>query len=87
MIDDTLRHLKTIIEDGDLLGIQETVAQLDIESLPLDYIVMKTYLHACLRKKPDIAEWILKEAKEKLDPIQWIAIRTSIPYGRYLLNK
>ena len=47
----------------------------------------KIYLHACLKKKHEIAYWLQTEIYTIMDPIQQIALRQIFPYGRYLLRK
>lgn len=51
-----------------------------------DYIFQKVYLHACLKKKKDIVDWLMI-IYEYLSDIEKIAIRQVFPYGRHLLNK
>ena len=77
-----------IIERGDLAAVQEIFSELwevqdefDMASLFKD-----CYLHACLKKKKEIADWFTAEF-ERLDPIMKIALRQMFPYGRHLLAK
>ncbi len=53
----------------------------------LDYIFQKVYLHACLKGRADLAEWLQTDFFPKMNPIEQIAIRQVFPYGRYLLMK
>jgi hypothetical protein len=50
------------------------------------YVLQKCYLHACLKKKPEIASW-LEGLFSLFDPIQQIAYRQTFAYGRVLLRK
>ena len=54
------------------------------EQLPNFY--QKVYIHACLKKRRDIAEW-LQSLFPQFDPITQIAYRQMFSYGRYLLAK
>ena len=88
MADDIVYSIKKLIDDNsDVDTISEAIYDLPHSSLPMDYIIQKIYIHACLRKRREIAEWILSEAEKHLDPIQWFAIRQMRSYGRYLLAK
>lgn len=55
---------------------------------PIDwgYLYQKVYLHACLKKRARIAEW-LQAQFTNLDEITQIALRQIFPYGRYLLRR
>lgn len=81
---------KDIITRGSLEELQGEVHERMMcegaEQIAWEYVLLKTYLHACLKKKKDIAEWIVSRINV-LDPIQQIAIRQMIPYGRILLRK
>jgi hypothetical protein len=66
--------------------IQERMRCEGADQIAWEYVILKTYLHACLKKKKEIAEWIVSQMS-LLDPIQQIAIRQMIPYGRVLLGK
>ena len=55
--------------------------------LAYEYIFQQVYIHACLKKKRDIAEWLQTTLFPRLDPIQQIGLRQVFPYGRYLLAK
>ena len=88
MAEDLIYLLKQLIDDNSDIGVIEGVIEaMPYDSLPMDYIVQKVYIHACLKKRREIAEWILNEAEKRLDPIQWMAIRQMSSYGRHLLAK
>lgn len=81
-----LKDCKTLIEKENLEGLQEFYAENASENYPWEYIYQKLYLHACLKKKHKIVEW-LNCMFEQFDPIQKIALRQMFSYGRYLLAK
>ena len=47
-------------------------------------LYQKVYIHACLKKRKEIAEW-LETLFQQFDPITQIAFRQVFFYGRYLL--
>jgi hypothetical protein len=77
---------KKFIEQDDLENLQEFYMENLEEEYPWEYIYQKLYLHACLKKKVKIVEW-LQGLFSLFDPIQQIAIRQMFFYGKYLLNK
>ena len=82
---------KKYIEENNLdylqLYYKELVSSMNFEDLDWPSIFQKLYLHACLRKKPEIAQWFESALYPTMDPIQQIALRQIFPYGRYLLGK
>ena len=50
------------------------------------YILQKTYLHACLKKRRDMVDW-LGSLFEQMDPINRIAYRHTLNYGKVLINR
>lgn len=50
------------------------------------FFFQKIYLHACLKKRRGLAEYMEKIIYNKLGEIEKIAIRQCFPYGRYRLN-
>ncbi len=86
-----LTDLKQMVERENLVGLHEYFAMVltgELDSAAdWDYLFQKVYLHACLKKKNVIAEWLEKEVFPQLPPIQAMAIRQVFPYGRYLLKK
>jgi hypothetical protein len=81
-----LKECKTLIEKENLEGLQEVYLENQSENYPWEYIYQKLYLHACLKKKHKIVDW-LNCMFEQFDPIQKIALRQMFSYGRYLLAK
>ena len=51
------------------------------------YGFQKVYLHACLKKRLEIATWLKDVVYPQLEPIQKIALEQIFPYGRYLLSR
>ena len=87
MNDAFIRTCKVCIDEGNLAGLQKCYAEIQSESdFNWEYIFYRVYLHACLKKKKDIADW-LTEIFAKLDPIDQASLRQIFPYGRHLLGK
>ena len=85
-MDSFLKFCKELIEKDNLEGIQEFYSEHSHETYPWEYIYQKLYLHACLKKKTRIVEW-MKGLFPQFDPIQQIALRQMFSYGKYLLAK
>lgn len=81
-----LKLCKTMIEKDNLEGLQEFYQEHAEENYAWEYVYQKLYLHACLKKKVRIVEW-MKPLFEHFDPIQQIGIRQMFSYGKYLLAK
>lgn len=85
------KETKRIIETADVSTIQELMLKLldpTIElEIGLDYIFQKVYLHACLKGRADIAEWLTNDFFPRMNPIEQIAIRQVFSYGKHLLSK
>lgn len=58
---------------------------MDVGNVDIPWLFQKVYLHACLKGRREIAEWLEKSVFPTLDPISQIAIRQSFSYGRHLL--
>jgi hypothetical protein len=85
-----VEECKDFINAGKLEELQEYVRDLfssEFEAQP-DWpnLFQKVYLHACLKKQKEIAEWITS-LFSMFDPITQIAYRQVFFYGRYLLAK
>jgi hypothetical protein len=81
-----IRDMKDLVGLDNLEGLKDYVYELPPLDLPWDVVYKDVYLHACLKKKPLIVNWLL-EVYESLDPITKITLKQLFPYGRYLLNK
>ena len=82
---------KKFINADDLLGLQEYFKEtqsVDFDSEPSwDYIFQKVYLHACLKKRNSIADWLKIEIFPQLGAIQQIALRQIFSYGQVLKSR
>jgi hypothetical protein len=80
--------LKQLVTINDLDGLKaEYEALQENESQqPWDVIFKDVYLHACLKKRQAIVDWLLT-VYESMDDISKIALRQVFPYGRILLKK
>lgn len=81
-----LSHCKTLIEEDNLDELQNVYEEAKDEPFPWEYVYQKLYLHACLKKKTQVAEW-MRGLFPQFDPIQQIGIRQMFSYGNYLLRK
>jgi hypothetical protein len=56
--------------------------------IPTEYIFKQVYIHACLKKQPELAQWLKESVYDPyLDDIQKIGLRQMFSYCRYLLQK
>jgi hypothetical protein len=84
-----ITNCKEFINDGNLKGLQDYYNEL--QNMEYDYspnwqyIYRQIYIHSCLKKKRDIADW-LTNIFQVFDPVSQIALRQIFPYGRYLLS-
>ncbi len=86
-----ISEIKTIIERDNLYELQEKwqeyIYQTDFgREIAWDYVFQKIYLHAALKKKKNICNW-LDSIFKYLDPIQQIALKQMFPYARSLLMR
>lgn len=90
MNDAFIRTCKTYVNEGNLLGLQECYSEMQNNDLGYnlnwEYIFHRIYLHACLKKKHTIVDW-LTAMFGTLDPIAQIGLRQIFPYGRFLLAR
>jgi hypothetical protein len=78
------------VEGNDLQSLQSYFQELlQSQNGQPDWPVIfhRVYLHACLKGRPEIAEWLEKTVFPMMDGIQQIALRQIFSYGRYLLSK
>lgn len=85
-MDAFLRQCKALIEEDNLEELYAVYLENKEENYPWEYVYQKLYLHACLKKKATIAEF-MKGLFTQFDPIQQIGIRQMFSYGNYLLRK
>ena len=84
-----ISNCKKFIQDNDIDALKEysiELVSLNQEYGNWEYIFQQVYLHACLKKRKDVAEWLTSLYNE-FDPIDQIALRQTFAYGKYLLNK
>ena len=81
-----IKHCKTLIDEGNLDELQAVFQDVQEENYAWEYVYQKLYLHACLKKKVEIVEW-MKGLFSMFDPIQQIGIRQMFSYGKYLLAR
>jgi len=86
-MNDTIDICKKYIDDNNINGLQEFSISLLEFNYDWPYLFQKVYLHSCLKKRADMAEWLYSTMYSKMDPIQQIALRQIFPYGKYLLTK
>jgi hypothetical protein len=83
-------NLKEIINRGaDMVWFQSYARDVfeTVEDVDLSYIFQKVFLHACLKKKPEIANWMKEVCFPYLPEIEQIAVRQCFSYGNFLLKK
>jgi hypothetical protein len=80
-------HFKRYIDNNSLDSCRDYLAELEMEyeALPWDYIFQKVYIHACLKKRQAIIDWLMI-LYEALEPVQQIAIRQVFAYGKHLMR-
>ena len=81
-----IKHCKTLIDEGNIDELQAVFQDVKEENYAWEYVYQKLYLHACLKKKVAIVEW-MASLFPMFDPIQQIGIRQMFSYGKYLLAK
>jgi hypothetical protein len=93
-IEDTLIFdIKEIINKGNLATLQAHYTHLQSDydwsghSPDWPYVLQKVYIHACLKRQRDMAAWLEGLFASVMDPIQQIAYRHTLNYGRILLRR
>jgi hypothetical protein len=85
-----ITEFKEYITDDNLHGLKqlwEEYQDIDFgKEIAWDYVFQKVYLHAALKKRKAICEW-LDVLFELFDPIIQISLRQMFSYARYLLRK
>lgn len=86
----SLTDLKSLVEREDLAALQTYFQQIQTgeSETPTewDYLFQKLFLHACLKRRVSIADWLRTEVFEALPPIQQMAVRHCLTYGKYLMR-
>jgi hypothetical protein len=88
--DSIVEECKEFIDQNKLEEFQEYIQDLFTYEFPQQpdwpTVFQQVYLHACLRKRNEIAEY-LETLFGQFDPITQIAYRQVFFYGKYLLKK
>jgi hypothetical protein len=91
MNQEILRTCKSFIDANDVPGLHAYYREMMATEFPQEpdwpWLFQKLYLHACLRGRQEISQWLHGALFPMLDPIQQIALRQTFPYGRYLLSR
>jgi hypothetical protein len=84
-----IKECKKHVEDGNLDYLTVFLQNLVQEDREYDwpFIFQKVYLHACLKGKREIAEWLEHSVYPTMEPIQKIALRQIFSYGNHLLRQ
>jgi hypothetical protein len=86
-----IHRCKTLLDDNQQYEFFEYCVQiLQITTntrLDLPLIFHRVYLHACLRGRKEVADWMRNTLFPRMDPIQQIGLRQIFPYGNHLLSK
>lgn len=88
-----VQECKQYIEEGNIVALRELCSEVLQSTYPSyaapdwPYIFHRVYLHACLKGKKDIADWMATDVYPLLDGIQQVALRQIFPYGRLLLAR
>jgi hypothetical protein len=84
-----ISNCKDFINNGNLDGLKLYYSELqnmEYDHTPnWQYIYSQLYIHSCLKKKKDIADWFT-EIFPTFDLVSQIALRQIFPYGRHLLS-
>jgi hypothetical protein len=86
ILHDFIDICKDFINENNLSALQDFYEEHKEKNWGWDYTYQKIYLHACLKKRVEIVEW-LKSLYAVFNPMQQIALRQMFAYGRYLLAK
>lgn len=82
-----IADIKSSINNNDVDEISRIyMKESNNSNLNWGYIYQKVYIHACLKQKHDVVNY-LKPMFELLSPIDQIAIRPMFHYGDLLLQK
>jgi hypothetical protein len=91
-----IRYFKNLINENntecfisDMNELTQDSKEINVFGTNADcaYTFQKLYLHACLKKRKEIADYLTNEIYPKLYEIERLSIKQVFPYGRYLLSK
>jgi hypothetical protein len=81
-----VRELKGMVERNNIEGLQEQLALYwDNSEIPWDSLFKDVYLHACLKKKPDVIQW-LQALYETMPVPTSVACRNWLPFHSNILS-
>ena len=83
-----IRVIKDFINQDDLNGLQEYYTDIQTSEIKINwqYIYQTSYIHACLKQRTGIVEWLTK-LFDDFDPISKIGMRQMFSYGRHLQSR
>ena len=89
MNNNILSEAKQFVEADDLDGLKQYYVGLRESDIAVasDWLFQKVYLHACLKKKKPIVDWLMEVYNNELDDITKISLKQLFPYGRWLLAR
>lgn len=91
MNQDILRTCKDFTSANDLEGLHGYYRELMITEFPEEpdwsWIFKKVYLHACVKGRKEVAQWLCSALLPLLNPGSQLLIRQTITYGKYLLAR
>ena len=84
---DILSEAKRCVDADKLESLKEIWAE--VSDCDEDWVSLfqKIYIHACLKGRDQIADWMQTTIFPQLDPIQQIAVRQTFAYGNHLLKR
>lgn len=87
-----IKEFKNYIEEGHLKMLINKYNEYKNETefefkIQWDYIFCRIYIHACLKKHPNIVVWLRENIYNNFDDYIKIGIKHTLNYGNYLLNK
>lgn len=88
MEQEIIQTCKDRINNNDMETLQDYFQEIiAYDNLDWPVIFHRVYLHACLKGREQIAEWMQTHVHPLMDPIQQIALRQIFSYGRTLIAK
>ncbi len=84
-----IQRCKQYLNENRIEECKSYIQSIVIEDCEYDWPVLfhRVYLHACLKGRESIADWLQTSLFPTMDPIQQIALRQIFPYGRVLLSQ
>ena len=86
-----VKECKEYIDRNNLEGLKELYTiYMEAENaheVSWDTVFKDVYIHACLKKRTQIINWLTCDIFPALDQLQQIALKPTFAYGRHLLRK